>query len=230
MMIKKHHLHLILFLATIFFVCCKHKEKSELAELPCVVIKAPKNNILIGDYYSAELMLLCDRPKKISQMKIEGRCSCRDCNNKEEEYNNSPKFYFKNNRIFCKYYCETFGKKYLSGLITIEREDGKKDVEYFQDSFYVSYPFSAIESCRFNYLIVNDENPISIGVPNFRVDELIVTAKNAEIKKWSDNRTGHYIVKPLSKNVVSIFVSGNVDGDTIFLGEFKFRVIDKDKN
>lgn len=216
-----------LFISLIFFGCSQSK-KSELADVPCVILIPESKYIIIGQNYNAEIILNCDRPDSANQISAYANFEApKGSRGFVMEEKNDAEFYFDKGRIFCRYYVVTLGKNTLKGKLMIKTQRGDTITHTFEDTFYVAPPDIVISSSKFNYLLSGENNAIKIGAPGFPSEDLIVTATNADLKRNPNSMNIYYLIKPNNKNDVEVSTSVKVKGDTINLGTWKMKVIDK---
>ncbi len=116
------------------------------------------------------------------------------------------------------------GPKRYSGRVFVKKESGEVPYD-FSGEYFVAAPSATIAATKMNVMYIGVDNPIAVGAPGVRSEDLIVSISGdpgATIRKVG---TGEYIanVKTQGKKV-SVNVSAKIAGQIKNLGSQEYRV------
>ena len=114
------------------------------------------------------------------------------------------------------------GPKRYSGRVFVKKENGEMPYD-FSGEYFVAAPSATISATKMNVMYIAVDNPISVGAPGVRSEDLNVTISGpgASIRKVG---TGEYLAKVTTQGKVTVNVSAKVGGQVRNLGSQEYRV------
>ncbi|MBR1626910.1 MAG: gliding motility protein GldM [Bacteroidales bacterium] len=116
------------------------------------------------------------------------------------------------------------GPKKYKGIVFVKKESGEVPYD-FSGEYFVAAPSVTISATKMNVLYIGVDNPIAVGAPGVRSEDLNVTISgdpSASIRKVG---TGEYIVNVKTPGKkVSINASAKMGGTVKNLGSMDYRV------
>ena len=114
------------------------------------------------------------------------------------------------------------GPKKYTGRVFVKKENGEMPYD-FSGEYFVAAPSATISATKMNVLYIGVDNPISVGAPGVRSEDLQVSLNGAggSIRKTG---TGEYIATVKSQGKATIGVSAKIGGQMKNLGAMEYRV------
>ncbi|MBO6118336.1 MAG: gliding motility protein GldM [Bacteroidales bacterium] len=114
------------------------------------------------------------------------------------------------------------GPKKYTGRVFVKKENGEMPYD-FAGEYFVAAPSATISATKMNVLYIGVDNPISVGAPGVRSEDLQVSLNGAggSIRKTG---TGEYIATVKSQGKATIGVSAKIGGQMKNLGAMEYRV------
>jgi gliding motility-associated protein GldM len=115
----------------------------------------------------------------------------------------------------------------FNGSIDVKKPNGQTEHLKFNSSYMGFSGTATIAADAMNVIYIGPENPISVSVPGFPMENVIVNSSNANLTRTGNN--GKYIVKANEADIKNgITISASVktsDGRIRPMGNMKFRVM-----
>ncbi|MBI3234645.1 MAG: gliding motility protein GldM [Bacteroidetes bacterium] len=119
------------------------------------------------------------------------------------------------------------GNHDFGGMIEVKKPNGKVERLPFKSSYMGFSGTATISADAMNVIYIGPDNPISVSVPGFPMENVIVSASNANLTNTGTR--GKYIVKASENDIRSgITISASVktsDGRVRPMGNMRFRVM-----
>ena len=114
------------------------------------------------------------------------------------------------------------GPKRYKGTVFVKKEAGEMPYD-FEGEYFVAAPSATISATKMNVMYIAVDNPIAVGAPGVKSEDLIVTmtGPGASIRKVG---TGEYIANVKTQGKVTVNVSAKVGGQMRNLGSQEYRV------
>lgn len=199
----KRKTFLLLFLALQF---CKLYAQTSTRDSVSAFINGPLL-VYLGENYNAEISLVSTRTEKPINVMVD-----------------SIPIKIENGKGV--YSIRTYGLGYHKFHAKIEVRDsvtGKNKTYLAESGYYVDIPIAIISAIKMDIFYIGIENPINAYLPGSKVEDLIVTCENGELK----NNNGYYsiTVKSGKPDFATIKVLNKVNGGTsrTFTKDFKIR-------
>ncbi|MBP3254563.1 MAG: gliding motility protein GldM [Bacteroidales bacterium] len=114
------------------------------------------------------------------------------------------------------------GPKRYKGTVFVKKEGGEMPYD-FEGEYFVAAPSATISATKMNVMYIAVDNPIAVGAPGVRSEDLNVTiaGPGAAIRKVG---TGEYIATVKTQGKVTVSVSAKVGGQVRNLGSQEYRV------
>ncbi|MBQ9253502.1 MAG: gliding motility protein GldM [Bacteroidales bacterium] len=128
-----------------------------------------------------------------------------------------------------KFGAGALGPQKYKGTVYVKKDVGEEPYD-FEGEYFVAAPSATISATKMNVFYIGVDNPIEVGAPGIKSEDLIVTiggSPGATIKKVG---TGSYIVNVKSQGTKAVITaSAKVGNQTRVLGsqEYRIKVIPK---
>ncbi|MBK9636571.1 MAG: hypothetical protein IPO63_01650 [Bacteroidetes bacterium] len=221
--------YILYFIFLLNFYSCNNNPKSELADPPCVIVIPESNFKMVAREYNMEIILNCNKPDSINKISLDAKYGIENSEGWNEKPYKFVKLYQVDGRLFCKFRCLTIGPTLFKGNLHIANDIGDTISHSFEHRFLVVGPDVVIGSNNDKYFYRGKENHIHIAASGYSTDNLIVkspTSVLTRFKFWDL----HYVIKPTTEKEVVILVYGKTSKDTLALSEYRYKVLDEDKN
>jgi gliding motility-associated protein GldM len=119
------------------------------------------------------------------------------------------------------------GEKKYGGVIKVKDPATNEMKEYkFESSYIAAKPASVVSADKMNVLYIGVENPMSISVPGVADANVTATVSGGGVTLSRDAKSGSskYIAKATTQGEASINVAAKLDGKSVPMGTFKYRV------
>ncbi len=197
----------------IFFLSiagCSQTEKSELLDSPCVIFKPTSSAVIVGQNYTAEIFITCNKPDSTSQITL--------------HTNLNDKLFFDKGHLFYEYKVEKPGHQSIKGEIEITK-NGRLFKYPIEESIKGINTDFAISVENNNYLIKGKGNPIHVCVAGINTADVTALIMKGSLSKT--NGDGNYIAIPSDdSDVVINIIATDLNEQIFFVGKKIFKVRD----
>ena len=185
-----------------------HQYDQDLIKFDTIAPKiiAPKNYILLGDDYSADVFVAAFSRTQVPHIQLQGGDTVP-----VEGGIGKYKVHSNKEGIFK-----------WNGEISLQSRKGTTLKYPFESEYIVAKPFVSVEPEKMNVLYVGAENPLSIsvpGIPSEKVSATISSGKLVQVEK------GRYMATGMVGNKVEVTVTATMEsGEKRIMGKKEFRV------
>lgn len=175
--------------------------------------------ILKGQNYEAEVLVAAFDSKTQSEVKIvRGASSVNDGN-----IGGAQVFKSQNGVVKLQFAGQSEGPQRYAGIIEMLDPVTMEIARYpFSGDYIVAPPSLTVAPLKMNILYAGLKNPVSISSPGIPMDQITTSISKGRITKSND---GNWEVEvPAGERTTVISASANVDGKSLPLGSFEFRI------
>lgn len=180
----------------------------------------PKSTyILQGQAYEAEILVAAYDSKTQSQVKVlRGAGKITDANIARAQTFNSV-----NGTVKLEFPGNTVGPQSYAGVIEMLDPRTQELTHYeFSGDYIVAPPALTVSPLKMNVLYAELKNPISISSPGIASDLLTPSITKGKLSKRPDGTWDAEV--PIDEKLTTITASASIDGKTIVLGSYDFRI------
>jgi gliding motility-associated protein GldM len=180
----------------------------------------PKSTyILQGQPYEAEILVAAYDSKTQSQVKVlRGADKITDANIGRAQTFNSV-----NGTVKLEFPGNAVGPQSYAGVIEMLDPRTQEIAHYdFTGEYIVAPPALTVSPLKMNVLYAELKNPIAISSPGIASDLLTPSISKGKLTKRPDGTWDAEV--PLDEKLTTITASANVDGKSIMLGSYDFRI------
>jgi gliding motility-associated protein GldM len=180
----------------------------------------PKATYIIqGQNYEAEVLVAAYDSKTKSQVKVlRGADKITSAN-----IGNAQVFNSVNGTVQLDFPGSSVGPQRYAGVIEMRDPATQELSQYdFSGEYIVAPPALTVSPLKMNVLYAELQNPISISSPGIATEYLTPTITKGKLTKKSDGTWEAEV--PITEKLTTISATANIDGKTINLGSYDFRI------
>ncbi|MDD3636394.1 MAG: GldM family protein [Bacteroidales bacterium] len=180
----------------------------------------PKSTfILQGQAYEAEILVAAYDSKTQSQVKVlRGADKITDANIARAQTFNSV-----NGTVKLEFPGNTVGPQSYAGVIEMLDPRTQELTHYeFSGEYIVSPPALTVSPLKMNVLYAELKNPIAISSPGIASEMVTPSISKGKLTKRPDGTWDAEV--PIDEKLTTITASASIDGKTIVLGSYDFRI------
>lgn len=180
----------------------------------------PKATYIIqGQNYEAEVLVAAYDSKTKSQVKVlRGADKITSAN-----IGNAQVFNSVNGTVKLDFPGSSVGPQRYAGVIEMRDPATQELSQYdFSGEYIVAPPALTVSPLKMNVLYAELQNPISISSPGIATEYLTPTITKGKLTKKSDGTWEAEV--PITEKLTTISATANIDGKTINLGSYDFRI------
>lgn len=180
----------------------------------------PKSTyILSGQTYEAEVLVAAYDSKTQSEVKVlRGADKITEAN-----IGNAQVFKSQNGVVKLQFPAQNIGPQRYAGIIEMLDPQTQEIARYaFADNYIVAPPSLTVAPLKMNILYAGLKNPISISAPGIPSEQISPSVSKGKITR---NNEGSWDVEVSANDRVTVISAvANVDGKSLPLGSFEFRI------
>jgi gliding motility-associated protein GldM len=180
----------------------------------------PKTTYIIqGQNYEAEVLVAAYDSKTKSQVKVlRGAEEITSSNIDRAQVFNSV-----DGTVKLEFPGTSIGPQRYAGVIEMRDPATQELSQYkFNSEYIVAPPALTVSPLKMNVLYAELQNPISISSPGIATEYLTPTITKGKLTKKSDGTWEAEV--PITEKTTTISATANIDGKTINLGSYDFRI------
>ncbi len=180
----------------------------------------PKTTYIIqGQKYEAEVLVAAYDSRTQSQVKV-----LRGANTLNEgNINRAQVFNSVDGTVKLEFPANTVGPQTYAGVIEMLDPATQELTQYdFKGSYLVAPPALTVSPLKMNVLYAELKNPIAISSPGIASDLVTPSISKGKLTKRADGTWDAEV--PIEEKTTTISATATIDGQTLTLGSFDFRI------